>query len=85
MRVHWTSWRHNRLASNSLLEALVFGARVADAIKGALTPGALKKRGTPPAPQAFAVSPAPPHVLRAAMNRYAGLERTAEGLGRTIC
>ena len=67
----------NRLASNSLLEGLVFGARVADNVRDQLQPGAM--RGTPPAPQRFA-SPAPPAVLRQAMSRDVALERDAEGL-----
>jgi len=67
----------NRLASNSLLEGLVFGARVADDVRGQLAQSAL--RGAPPAPQRFA-SPAPPHVLRSAMSRDVALERNAEGL-----
>ena len=67
----------NRLASNSLLEGLVFGARVADDVRGTLQTGAL--RGTPPAPQRFA-SPAPPHVLRAAMGLDVALERDEKGL-----
>ena len=71
----------NRLASNSLLEGLVFGARVAEDVKGAIAPGI--SRGLPPAPQGLALA-APPHVLRAAMSRDVGLERDAEGLGRVI-
>jgi L-aspartate oxidase len=71
----------NRLASNSLLEALVFGARVADNVKGAVIAGTAK--GEPPAPKAFAL-PSPPHVLRAAMSRHMGLERNAEGLGQAM-
>jgi L-aspartate oxidase len=67
----------NRLASNSLLEGLVFGARVADDVRGQLQAGAM--RGTPPAPQRFA-SPAPPAVLRQAMSRDVALERDANGL-----
>jgi L-aspartate oxidase len=67
----------NRLASNSLLEGLVFGARVADDVRDQLAQGAL--RGAPPAPPRFA-SPAPPHVLRSAMSRDVALERNAEGL-----
>lgn len=67
----------NRLASNSLLEGLVFGARVADDVRGQLQPGVM--RGTPPAPQRFA-SPAPPAVLRQAMSRDVALERDANGL-----
>src|SRR6185312_13156469 len=71
----------NRLASNSLLEGLVFGARVAEDIKGALTTGTVK--GQPPAPKGFALPP-PPHVLRAAMSRDVGLERNAEGLAEAL-
>jgi L-aspartate oxidase len=71
----------NRLASNSLLEGLVFGARVADDIKANVTQGVA--RGEPPAPKAFGL-PAPPHVLRAAMTRHAGLERDAEGLRQLL-
>jgi len=71
----------NRLASNSLLEGLVFGARVADDIRGQLAMGAV--RGTPPAPQLFA-SPAPPHVLRATMFRDVALERDADGLAHAL-
>jgi L-aspartate oxidase len=71
----------NRLASNSLLEGLVFGARVARDIKGMLL--AATAHGLPPAPTAFAL-PAPPHVLRAAMNRHVGLERNAEGLNEAL-
>ena len=67
----------NRLASNSLLEGLVFGERVAADVRGRLAQGPL--RGAPPAPPRFA-SPAPPHVLRSAMSRDVALERNADGL-----
>ena len=67
----------NRLASNSLLEAIVFGARVADDVRARVTPS--RGRGIPPAPERFA-SPSPPHVLRDAMTRFVGLERSADGL-----
>jgi L-aspartate oxidase len=72
----------NRLASNSLLEGLVFGARVADDVRGAARAGAT--RGLPPLPVGLAMA-APPHVLRAAMSRHAGLERSEEGLGECLC
>ena len=71
----------NRLASNSLLEALVFGARAAQDIAGHVTTQA--GRGTPPAPERFA-SPAPPHVLRDAMTRLVGLERDEAGLSEAL-
>lgn len=67
----------NRLASNSLLEGLVFGARVADDIRGGLMAGPV--RGVLPALPRFA-SPAPPHVLRQAMSRLVALERDDAGL-----
>ena len=71
----------NRLASNSLLEGLVFGARVAEDVKDQILPGEM--RGLPPAPLGLAL-PAPPHALRATMSRHVGLERSAEGLGETL-
>jgi L-aspartate oxidase len=67
----------NRLASNSLLEGLVFGARVAEDVKGTLRTGGL--RGLPPTPAGMALA-APPHVLRDAMSRHVGLERDRDGL-----
>jgi L-aspartate oxidase len=67
----------NRLASNSLLEGLVFGARAAEDVRDQLRTGAMPS--TPLAPQRFA-SPAPPHVLRSAMTRDVALERDAQGL-----
>jgi L-aspartate oxidase len=71
----------NRLASNSLLEGLVFGARVADDVRGHLAAGAM--RGLPSAPERFA-SPAPPHVLRGAMSRDVALERNEDGLRHAL-
>ncbi len=67
----------NRLASNSLLEGLVFGARVADDIRGQNT---TPKTVDVPSPQpGYAVGPVP-LKLRQAMSRYVGIERDANGL-----
>jgi L-aspartate oxidase len=71
----------NRLASNSLLEGVVFGARVAMDVKGAIRPG--NRRGLPPAPLGVALA-ATPHVLRNAMSRHVGLERNEAGLRQSL-
>ena len=71
----------NRLASNSLIEALVFGARVAGDIGGCIAPDT----GSAAAPEpSQIVSNVPPRMLREAMTRGAGLERDATGLGKTL-
>jgi L-aspartate oxidase len=77
----------NRLASNSLLEALVFGARVARSVAEALP--ALHRSAATTAPAAIArpnghdAGPLQSE-LRELMWQNAGLVRTAEGLGRAL-
>ena len=71
----------NRLASNSLLENLVFGARVADDVRGLLRTG--ERRVLPRAPQLAALQP-PPALLREVMSRHVGLERDAAGLAQAL-
>jgi L-aspartate oxidase len=71
----------NRLASNSLLEALVFGARVAEDVKNSIV--VTSSRSEPPAPVRFA-APAPPQALRQAMTKNVGLERDAGGLAAAL-
>jgi L-aspartate oxidase len=71
----------NRLASNSLIEALVFGARVAEDVRGSVAPKS--GSGNPPTP-ARAVSMPAPRVLRESMTRGAGLERDADGLSNAL-
>ena len=71
----------NRLASNSLLEALVYGARAAGDIAEAPAPG----RPDPAA--ASAHSPAPERLraaLRETMTADVGVERDAAGLTRAL-
>ena len=69
----------NRLASNSLSECFVFGARAADAAIGDAAssgaPGAVVENHPLARPELTAAS-------REALWRYAGLERDADGLGR---
>ncbi|MFT4793936.1 MAG: L-aspartate oxidase [Paracoccaceae bacterium] len=75
----------NRLASNSLLEALVFAARIADALKAggdapAIVPSAAPLQtaeDTPPPPDLIA-------ALRDHMSTNVGVERDAEGLTRAL-
>ena len=71
----------NRLASNSLLENLVFGARVAGDVRGLLRQGAT--HAMPRAPQ-LAAQQLPPRLLREAMSRNVGVERDAAGLTQAL-
>lgn len=66
----------NRLASNSLIEALVFARRAADNVRAS---SAARLLGEPQAPVAESAQPLP-QEFREAMSRGAGLERDADGL-----
>ncbi len=68
----------NRLASNSLLEGLVFAARAADVLRDA--PGAAGPRTEPAPPPAVSDMAA----LRALMARAAGVTRDRDGLAAAI-
>ncbi|MGH3693886.1 MAG: L-aspartate oxidase [Pseudonocardiaceae bacterium] len=67
----------NRLASNSLLEGLVMGARAAEAVAADLV---VSPRPGPPLPPCSAGPVADREALQRAMSTYAGIGRDAGGL-----
>ncbi|HEY3638295.1 MAG TPA: L-aspartate oxidase [Rhizomicrobium sp.] len=71
----------NRLASNSLLEALVFGARVAEGVAGAEQQDD-SRLCAPPHPSG--PSGPLPESIRTAMMYWVGIERDADGLKRAL-
>ncbi|HET7477263.1 MAG TPA: L-aspartate oxidase [Dermatophilaceae bacterium] len=71
----------NRLASNSLLEGLVFAHRIADDVARRLAAGELPPaRPAPPAGEAVLVSSTERTAVQRAMTRGAGAVRTADSL-----
>jgi L-aspartate oxidase len=75
----------NRLASNSLLEGLVFGARAADAMLAPLrTPMFPSGTVDPVMPYAASEAPPEPAAIRDLMWRHAGLVRSREGLAAAV-
>jgi L-aspartate oxidase len=78
----------NRLASNSLLEGLVFGARAADAMTGPLCPARLREHEVvvwqPDARRPPSIDLPLTDDVRALMWRNCGLLREAHGIDATI-
>jgi len=75
----------NRLASNSLLEGLVFGARAADAMKAATAAAVLSaEAGAPFTPPDAASTVPSASDVRDAMWRHAGLVRSEHGLAPLV-
>ena len=77
----------NRLASNSLLETVVFGARVATDVgrlaRGRTTQIELHRQKTQHLPD-FAVRAEALRIIRATMSRHVGVERDAQGLAKAL-
>ena len=72
----------NRLASNSLLEAVVFGARIADDLKKLIPSSVIYTEQVlpPPAPEKHANARRDIVRLREVMSRHVGVVRNAKGL-----
>ena len=79
----------NRLASNSLLEGLVFGARAGKKMRDELKSPAQRARGAPPA-AAYSNGPVPVPIetaiseLQELMWKHAGIVRTSSGMQQAI-
>jgi L-aspartate oxidase len=71
----------NRLASNSLLEAIVFGARVAADVAASIRP---REIGLLPEPPVAPGKPGDALALRRIMTEFVGLERNGAGLGKAL-
>ncbi|MGY3037884.1 L-aspartate oxidase [Bradyrhizobium sp. USDA 4354] len=74
----------NRLASNSLLEAVVYAARIADDVAGRTVPGPARLPDALVTPHAGALDAAAVKRLRAMMSARVGVIRDGDGLAEAV-
>ncbi|WP_298239998.1 L-aspartate oxidase [uncultured Bradyrhizobium sp.] len=74
----------NRLASNSLLEAVVYAARIADDIAGRALPSPARLPDAPVASRGGTPDAAAVKRLRAMMSAHVGVVREGDGLGEAV-
>ncbi|MBI5131017.1 MAG: L-aspartate oxidase [Rhodopseudomonas palustris] len=74
----------NRLASNSLLEAVVYAARIAEDIGGAELRAATGRFDWAPTARSAALDPAQEQALRATMSAKVGVIRDRDGLSDAV-
>jgi len=74
----------NRLASNSLLEAVVYAARIAEDIAGTTLPSLIRLPAEPPTPRNSAISALSEKNLRAMMSSHVGVIRDGDRLAEAV-
>jgi L-aspartate oxidase len=74
----------NRLASNSLLEAIVYAARIAEDIAGQVPPSTVPRPPEQPTPRNCAFPALTAKTLRATMSSHVGVVRNGEQLADAV-